>query len=275
MIDEREAGEQLTTQAALARVKGLRIKRERKTRRIDASGRAASDALAALPRFSELGGLAQACVPGLYAWIISVAPAAWLHGSSMLVKVFAVAGALMLLGAAWAEMRAARAASLAGIWGFVGTSALVWTLAPRAIGPLRFDVIRGLSGMIGWALFAYAVAAPPTRKTDGYDVVGEPPLRARAHVRRGGATIVAGGVAFAIGLQAIGWGVLVPERALLVRLVCVSSGIGVVMAATSIALARHGARARVSAKRRVRIVAMWVAAVSLVGLIGAAVALFR
>jgi hypothetical protein len=47
------------------------------------------------------------------------------------------------------------------------------------------------------------------------------------------------GVLMAAALQAIGWTVVVPERAILVRVVTVACGIAVVGATTSAAVARH------------------------------------
>ena len=66
------------------------------------------------------------------------------------------------------------------------------------------------------------------------------------------------GIAVALGMQLVGWGVPVPERAVLVRLVTVACGIAVVGATTSIALARHGVRQPASRKLRIRRALPWV-----------------
>ena len=72
-----------------------------------------------------------------------------------------------------------------------------------------------------------------------------------ASSRAGTASYVAVGVVLALAMQAVGWGVAAPERAVLVRLVTVVCGIAVLGATTSIALARHATR--VPASRRLRL----------------------
>jgi len=292
-MTKRGAGDATSTQA-IARGLGLPVKRLRPagaasppfrpepSARIGGDGNrepgAASTQAHGWQRFSELGALAQACVPGFYAWIVTVAPAAWMRGAPWLAKVLAVLGIGALFGAAWLEARAERVARLVAVWGLPVTSALVWLLAPAALAPTRLDVGRGLSGMIGWALFAYAAAAPPVRKIEGLTVRDDPPLKPRGTVPRGDAAIVAVGVVLGLGLQVIGWRVLSPERALLVRLTCLSAGIGLLGAATSIALARHAIRARVSPRRRTRLVLLWIGVVAMIatiGLVGTLVAAAR
>jgi hypothetical protein len=129
--------------------------------------------------------------------------------------------------------------------------------------------------MIGWALFAYAAAAPPIRRVEGLDVRDDPPLRPRSQVPRGDVAIVAGGVVLALLLQGLGWHVAGAERALLLRLVCVTGGLGVLGGATAIALARHTPRVRAPAKKRARIVILWLGTICLVAVAGIVYALVR
>src|SRR6185503_4004543 len=49
------------------------------------------------------------------------------------------------------------------VWGFVLSSAIVWSLAPAALSSARLDGVRGALGMVGWALFAFASAGPVLR----------------------------------------------------------------------------------------------------------------
>ena len=56
-----------------------------------------------LTRFSELGASAQAAIPGLYAWAITVAPAAWSRGAPLIAKIAAVIGVVALVTAPLVE----------------------------------------------------------------------------------------------------------------------------------------------------------------------------
>ena len=225
-----------------------------------------------LARFGELGAVAQATVPGLYAWVVTVAPAAWARGAPSLAKALALVGLLLLFAAAGAELRYQRWARITSIWGLAATSALVWAIAPAALAVTRLDTARGITGMIGWALFAYASAAPALKRVPRPVEVDLPgrerrtdALKPKTRIAKGDTWFVAGGVVLAIALQAIGWHVLTPERGLLVRLVTLAAGLGVIGTATSIALARHPVRARASSRGRLRAAAPWLAATAVLG----------
>jgi hypothetical protein len=217
----------------------------------------ASPASAGLKRISDLGSAAQASIPGLYAWAVTVAPAAWSRGASPFAKVFAVLGVLALVAALVLEHRrpekAPRARAVA-VWGLSLSSAFTWLLVPAAMSTLRLDVARGFAGMLGWAMFAFACAAPPIRRDEASDarVVEGPPLRPRTRLARGDVAIMSLGAAIACLLQVIGWRSGPPERAILVRLVAIACGLAILGAATGIALARHGRRVPASRKERIR-----------------------
>ncbi len=204
-------------------------------------------------RLGDLGSAAQAAIPGLYAWAVTVAPAAWSRGAPLAAKLIACLGLVALVAGIVLERTSPRYARPVSIWGLVSTSALVWALAPLALLPSRVDAARGVAGMLGWGLFALASAAPAlTRDAEPTRIAPGAPLRPRAKMPRGDAWFIAAGALMAAGLQVVGWNVAVPERALLVRLVALASGLAVLGAATQIALGRHGKRARPSRRARVR-----------------------
>lgn len=239
-----------------------------------------------LTRLSELGASAQAAIPGLYAWSITVAPAAWSRGAPLVAKVAAIAGVIALTTAPLVEgagfrrpppatdasdgsaapgppppkgLAALRAwtgptwARIWSVWGFVLSSAIVWTLAPSELSSARLDGVRGALGVVGWALFAFASAGPSLRADPdaaGRIIAGSS-LKPRSELPRGDGVYVGAGVVLALAMQGVGWGVAAPERAVLVRLVTVVCGVAVLGATTSIALARHATR--VPALRRLRL----------------------
>ena len=220
-------------------------------------------------RLSAVGAAAQASVPGVYAWGVTVAPAAWSRGAPMVAKIAALAAVLALVGGVFGERLWDRRARTVSLWGFVLASALAWSVAPAALGPLRIDAPRGVAGMIGWALFAFASAAPALqgqreeqRLVDGVELV---PRKALAP---GDAVYVASGALIAAGLQLIGWRAASAERALLVRFVALAAGLALVGGATDVALARHVARVPRSRSRRLRRAMTAFVVLALLGLAG-------
>lgn len=274
------------------------------------SARARARRNVVLTRLSELGASAQAAIPGLYAWSITVAPAAWSRGAPLFAKVAAVIGVIALVTAPLVEgaglrrpetpappgpdpdrdvlldpaagrpslapaspsgLAALRAwtgptwARIWSVWGFVLSSAIVWTLAPAALSSARLDGVRGALGVVGWALFAFASAGPSLRADPdaAARIVAGSSLKPRSELPRGDGAYVAAGVLLALAMQAIGWGVPTPERAVLVRLVTVVCGVAVLGATTSVALARHLPRVRASRSLRLRRTLPWVVMLAL------------
>jgi hypothetical protein len=252
---------------------------------------------ALLGRLSSLGATAQAAIPGLYAWSITVAPAAWSRGAPLLAKLAAGVGLVALVTAPLVELssrpahaappdderRAPPGSGLAAlgawagrapapsdgaararvwsVWSFVLSSAIVWALAPGALTSARMDGVRGALGVIGWGLFAFASAGPSLRAAPASSsrIVAGSSLKPRSELPRGDGAYVAAGVALALAMQGVGWGIAAPERAVLVRLVTVVCGVAVLGATTSIGLARHGARVRASRSVRLRRALPWLA----------------
>jgi hypothetical protein len=216
----------------------------------------------------DLGAAAQACIPGLYAWAVTVAPVAGGRGAPLLSKGTALLGLASLAAAVVLEHRrpgdAPRARAVA-VWGLASSSALTWTLEPSAMSLLRVDAARGFAGMLGWGVFAFACAAPPVRRDPANDarVVEGPPLRPRTRLAQGDVAIISLGAAIACALQVVGWRSGPPERAVLVRLVALACGLATLGAATSVALSRHVRRVPASRRERIRRTIPWVTSLSL------------
>ena len=233
-------------------------------------------------RLSSIGSSAQAAIPGLYAWAITVAPGAW-RGGSFAAKIASIVGVIALTTAPLVEGMNTQASSptrssetnrlkrnlgewtgptwarIWSVWGFALSSAVVWALVPSAMSAARFDGIHGVLGTVGWALFAFASAGPSLRPDPAAEgrIVAGATLKPRSELPRGDILYVVGGVVFVLGLQIIGWGIVVPERAVLVRLVTVAAGVAVLGATTRIALARHSPRITASGRLRLQRALPW------------------
>lgn len=266
-----------------------------------------------LVKLSGLGASAQAAIPGLYAWAITVMPAAFSKSAPLPAKAAAVIGLIALTTAPFVEGAGLRAlpppppeasksaawsdagppsagprslaappppprglgvvrtwtgpmwARVWSVWGFVLSSAIVWALVPGALSSPRFDGVRGTLGVIGWALFAFASAGPTLRSDPeaAKRVVAGSPLKPRSELPGGDGTYLTFGVLVALAMQAVGWGVVAVERAVLVRLVTLVCGVAVLGAATSIALARHATRTAALPNHRMRRALPWVVLLAL------------
>ena len=233
-------------------------------------------------RLADLGGVTQASVPGLYAWAVTVAPVALAKESGFLARGAAGLGIVALLVAILLERRApdaesrdARVARLVSVWGLVAASAIVWLAAPASVQLGRMDAARGISGMLGWGLFADASAAPAYRRSPARPLFEGDELRPRAESPRGDWIYLALASVAAVALQIIGWLERSEERALLVRLVTLAASVAIVSHAADVALARHKrARAAASASRRASVFTA-LGAVAVVLVVGAVIVLLR
>jgi hypothetical protein len=247
-----------------------------------------------LGRIASIGASAQAAIPGLYAWSITVAPAAWSRGAPWVAKAASVVGLLALVSAPVVEATTKTPASndkrsgvrswtgpmwarIWSVWGLVLSSAIVWALAPAALSSARLDGVRGSLGMIGWALFAFASAGPVLQHDPAASgrSVRSTSLKPRSELPRGDGVYVATGVVAALSMQAVGWGVAAPERAVLVRLVTVVCGVAVIGGTTSIALARHAKRVPASRRIRLRRSLPWFVVLALIVVSGMTVLAMR
>jgi hypothetical protein len=207
----------------------------------------------ALARVMDLGPTAQATIPGFYAWVVTVAPAAYARGAPLVSRVAAMAGLALVFVAPLTERRSPSLARVLSIWGLVATSLLVWVLAPAGwTTPARSDIVRGVAGMIGWALFALAQVAPALPRRE--QAKGE---LSRRLVRRGDSgrvdTLMLGiAVLLAALLQGIGWQADPPERKILVRLVSLGAGVLIVGASGVIVAFRHAPRAPLAPTKRAK-----------------------
>lgn len=201
----------------------------------------------------ELGPTAQPVVAGLYAWAVTVAPVGYgRHGpagtQNWPATIFATLAFAALVRGAIADVRLQRPdvgarerSRTATLLSFSAASLVTWICNDEALSPLHLSAARGVAGMVGWALLAYACAAPvvelppePARVEAG--------AQARGRIEKGDAIFVAAAVAVALALQVFGWSVEVPERAMLVRATTLGAGVLVLGAVGAFVATRHRAR---------------------------------
>jgi hypothetical protein len=178
-------------------------------------------------RIARFGAGSQSLVAGAYAWASTVAPVVWSRGAGALSRTAAVL-ALVALAAGWpARKRWGERARIVASWVFVLCCALAWGTAPEALNAARVDTLSGITGSLAWGLFALASAAPALDAFVGQGTDDDPlPPRGRLPSRE--SRFVLAGAVLAVALQAFGWGMVGPERSLLVRLALLASGLAIV-----------------------------------------------
>ncbi len=222
-------------------------------------------------RLAAMNTAAQSAFAGAYAWGVTVAPAAWSRGTPLIAKALALV-TLLALAAGFAESRFGERARRVGLWVFVFGCAGVWSAVPGSLAVLRVDVLRGLAGMLGWALFALTSAAPArSAPENGADPTR--PLPPRQSLSRGDGVYLAAGAVVAAAIQAVGWRVPSIERALLVRFVVIGSGLAILTTSADLATARHMRRGELSPRRRLQSATPALVGLAVLVLVGALFAL--
>lgn len=234
-----------------------------------------------LRRVIELGPTAQSIVAGVYAWAVTVAPVGYgKHGALVSqnwpATVFAtlaflalVRGAvteLVLAGKEASALRLEQSRTLT-LFSFVTMSLITWIFDDGALSPVHLGAARGVAGMVGWALFAYACAAPVVEPVASPARV-EAGARARGRVQKGDAFFVAGGCVLALALQLVGWNVTTPERAIFVRVTTLGAAVLLLGGVGAYVSTRHGdrdpaPRARIRGRGQRPLPLGWVVALSL------------
>jgi hypothetical protein len=207
-----------------------------------------------LAKLSGIGASAQSSLAGAYAWAVTVAPLAWASGATTPARAGVFIALAALIGGAVSERWWGGRTRLASLWVFVLASGLAWSGAPAVMAAGRMDAVRGVAGMLGWALFAIASAAPalePSR-TEAR-VTRDASLVERRRLPGGAVAYIALGAAFAMVLQVQGWAVVSAERALVVRLAGVAAGLAIIGVATELALGRQSPRVISRRTARVRV----------------------
>jgi len=216
-----------------------------------------------LRKVLELGPTSQPIVAGVYAWAVTVAPVGFgRHGvhQNWPATIFATLafGALVRGIVSEALLRQKEAAPdrleqsrTLTLFSFATMSLITWILDTEALSPVHLSAARGVAGMLGWALFAYACAAPVVEPVPAGARI-EAGVRARGRVERGDAIFVGAVCVLALGLQLIGWSVQSPERAILVRVTTLGAGILLLGGIGTFVAARHGAHNEPNPRQRIK-----------------------
>ena len=212
----------------------------------------------AAPAAPQASRWVHACIPGMYAWAVTVASSAFGRGSSWIAGLAGAVALVALIASIPAGARWAVRERDVSLWTFVLSCAVTWSLAPASLNSHQFDWVRGGAGVLGWALFGLAWAAPPILPVESTATVRlEPSMAGRRPLPGGDSLYLAFGAGAAAVMQLVGWGIGPPERALLVRFAALAAGIGVLGGVAEVAAVRFGARRPRNSRIGLRRLLVW------------------
>jgi hypothetical protein len=183
-------------------------------------------------------------LPGLLAWISTVAGPAFERGVGAGPRVFAaLALAAMVAGPLLSGARP-RVGRAVGIHGTVAACLVTWLwLGPR-VSVQHLEPVRAAIGAVAWVLFAFgwgAVRGRGVPEDDPRAILGDP-LPARSRLPRGATAVFAVGLLGAAATLFAAWRVGRPSHALLAHAVAIVCAVALVSGAATVAVDRQGWR---------------------------------
>lgn len=218
------------------------------------------DGIARIGRLAEIG---QVLVPGVYAWAVTVLPAATARTHpTRSVAAALVAFVALIVGASLAKTRPRWGFAL-GIWGFVLLSLLTWLISMPSLQVERLDPWRAGAGTMGWVLFALGWGTPwhiGRHPEDDPRAHVHPKLEPRTPPRLRTALAVAMGAFGAFACLLLAWRATQPDHALLLHGAALACAVAIVNTAASVGLAQGKKRTHVLPRQRIMYAFPWIMA---------------
>jgi hypothetical protein len=217
-------------------------------------------------RLRQVALHANVALPGLYAWVTTVAHPVAAH-RGLAARVAAYAALLALLLGTGLLSRRPRAARALGVLAFVGLCVITWLLLGQGVDSQQLSPIRAGCGAVGWALYAFgwgSVWPAAMQLGTGDQPADEAPLAPRSRLPRGAGLILLLAVAAALGPWLWAWTVVRPDHAVLAHAVALLGALALLSAAARVALERDSPRGVAAPQTRLRAAAGPLSALALV-----------
>ncbi len=192
-------------------------------------------------------------LPGLYAWVTTVAYPTTYRGAPSMARATALLALIALLSGPFLVPERPRLGRILGIYVFFGLSLATWLQVGELIGVDRLEPVRSALGAAGWALFALgwgSVRRVGSVPEDDPHVLTGPPLTARSQLPVS-ASVVLGisVVGLAVPLM-LAWRVVRLEHALFAHAAALLCALAILHAGANIALGHGAARSPASVRQR-------------------------
>jgi hypothetical protein len=191
-------------------------------------------------------------LPGLYAWVTTVAYPTTYRGAAGSARFTAFIALLALLSGPLLVLERPRLARILGVYVFFGASLVTWLLLGDVIGVDRLEPVRSALGAAGWALFALgwgSVRRAGSVPEDDPHVLAGPLLTARSQLPVSASVVL--GISL-VGLAVpltLAWRVVRLEHALFAHAAALLCALAILTAGANIALG-HGTRSSPSSVRQ-------------------------
>ncbi len=187
-------------------------------------------------------GVTQRVACAVFAWAVTVAPAAFSRAGGSLAQ--ATAAVCLVAGVAGPMLvpSAKRVGRQIGITAFLALSTAVWLLTASALDPSRLDTVRAAIGAVAWGVYAFSWGEPWRFRTDAPQDDAGGLLRARNTLPPLAVPVAAAGVLFSLAVLLTAWSVRDPARALLAQAAGVGLAVAIVGTAATVAISRGRAR---------------------------------
>jgi hypothetical protein len=206
-------------------------------------------------------------LPGLYAWVTTVAYPTTYRGAPGAARVTALLALIALLSGPFLVLERARLARILGIYVFFGLSLATWLLVGELVGVDRLEPVRSALGAAGWALFALgwgSVRRVGSVPEDDPHVLLGPPLTARSQLPVSASVVLGISlVGLAVPLM-LAWRVVRLEHALFAHAAALLCALAILHAGANIALGHGVARSPASVRQRLAAATRPLAVLSLV-----------
>lgn len=185
--------------------------------------------------------LANMLLPGMYAWLTTVAYPATYRGAPVPARVTALAALVALVAGPIIALERPRPGRAVGVIAFVGLCVATWLQLGRFISVQRIEPVRAGLGAVGWALFAFGWGAlrrmDSIPEEDPHAILGEP-LPPRGTLPRGAIAILVVGLLSSLAPLYSAWSVVRPQHALLAQAAALACALGLIGASATIAVER-------------------------------------
>jgi hypothetical protein len=192
-------------------------------------------------------------LPGLYAWVTTVAYPTTARGAPDSARVTAFVALLALLAGPILVLDRPALGRILGIHAFVGFSLVTWVLLGALIGVDRLEPVRSALGGVGWTLFALGWGtvrrAGSVPEEDPHVLLG-PPLVARSRLPRSALIVLVVSLVGTLLPLSLAWRVVRPEHALLAHAAALLAALAILNSGANVGLRLGQARSSGSSRQR-------------------------
>jgi hypothetical protein len=209
-------------------------------------------------RVWELAARANMLLPGLYAWILTVAIPAFGHNAPSGARVTALGAPVALLTGVALAPSYPRWGRAFGVVGFVGLSLAAWVLLGSAVGTQRLEPVVSALGCLGWLLFSLGCGSiRPLDRLPEEDprVLSQVPLPAHGALPRGATWVLFAATLGGLLVLGLAWMTRRPAHALLAHAAALLATVAIISVGARVATERGGAPGVLGSLPRIRLAA--------------------